>query len=56
MLHETAGDLDLFMEKHGALGKDLTDNLNACIASLPKQVRDSVLLTPRVEDFAEIAQ
>jgi len=56
MLHEIAGDLDLFMEKHGALGKDLTDNLNACIASLPKQVCDSVLLTPRVVDFAEIAQ
>ena len=51
MLSEQAAELDAFMEQHGAYGKSLEENLVACIDSLPRKVRDSVLINPTVELF-----
>jgi len=51
LLGTEAKALDFFMQGAGAFGADLEQVLADCVASLPEDVRKTVLISPTKEDF-----
>ncbi|MES9959511.1 MAG: NAD(P)-binding domain-containing protein [Sedimenticola sp.] len=54
MLGSEAKELDFFMQGAGAFGSDMNQVLEDCVASLPGDVRDTVLMVPTPEDFERV--
>ncbi|OOZ37557.1 hypothetical protein BOW51_01725 [Solemya velesiana gill symbiont] len=55
LLGAEAKELDFFMQGGGAFGGDMTKVLADCIASLPGDVRETVLVAPSLENFSQAA-
>lgn len=51
LLSSETKELDFFMQGAGAFGADLEQVLADCVASLPEDVRNMVLISPTMEDF-----
>ncbi|MES9843331.1 MAG: NAD(P)-binding domain-containing protein [Candidatus Sedimenticola sp. PURPLELP] len=51
LLGSEARELDCHMQGAGAFGSDMKQVLADCIASLPGDVRDTVLISPSITDF-----